>query len=461
MEVFINGEKVGYERVSFQREGDQILTRTRSHMKMGREEALIVMDTVSVIREKTDGTPLSIHNMTREGVLLTKMDITFEGNDAVITRNTGGRTWDHTVQLDPGFVVSWGVLRELVDLVQSGPGSSVESRIYVPDMTPNTALPSTTTFLGEETIDIRGKGVETFKLEQTIEMGPFPLTGTIWLKPSGETAKGVFPLGGMVITMISATEEQAKGQFEPNDIFTSSLIPLNGPVPFDKESVTYRLTTSEKVGSPIRESLNQTVVREDENHYKVIVQRGSLTEDLRSDNGVERRYIEPSRLVDYEDPAIQALLPSGIDDLSFPGKLEALVGATDSAIATKSLDFGFATASEAAQESEGDCTEHALLLAALARAAGIPSRGATGLVGFYNESGEPMMGYHMWTQVWNGEVWLDLDAAYGEAETSPIRILLGVNDLTETDPISDLIMMAEFMGRTEIEIIETTEPSRE
>ena len=39
-----------------------------------------------------------------------------------------------------------------------------------------------------------------------------------------------------------------------------------------------------------------------------------------------------------------------------------------------------ATAAEVARSREGDCTEHAVLLAALARARGIPARVAMGLV---------------------------------------------------------------------------------
>ncbi len=455
MEIFMNGEKIGFERITLEREDDFIVTKTRNHMKMGRDEALVSMDTVSIVREKLDGTPISMSEITKEGILMTKMEIAFDEDGAVVTKTAGGRTWDHTARLEPGYVVSWGLFKDLVELLRSEPGTAITTRTYIPELTVNQALPTKSTFVGTEPIDFRGRTVEALRLEQTIRLGIFPVTATIWMDEDGETLKAAVPVGALDITMLKATEEQAKAEFQPNDLFTASLIELNEPIPFGKHEVTYRLTTAEEVFTLIEDSLNQSVEREDETTYRVTVRKGTLPDATHGGTQVESKYLEPSRLVDYEDPVIQALLPDGIHEMSFPDKVRALVRATDSAIATKSMDFGFATASETAKESEGDCTEHALLLAALARAVGIPARGASGLVGFYDADDRPRMGYHMWTQVWNGEHWLDLDAAYGEAETSPIRILLGTDDLSEMDPASEFLMIAEFMGQTEIDIVET------
>ena len=49
-------------------------------------------------------------------------------------------------------------------------------------------------------------------------------------------------------------------------------------------------------------------------------------------------------------------------------------------ISNKGLSTGFASATETAKSKAGDCSEHAVLLVAMLRSAGIPARGATGLV---------------------------------------------------------------------------------
>ena len=54
----------------------------------------------------------------------------------------------------------------------------------------------------------------------------------------------------------------------------------------------------------------------------------------------------------------------------------------------KNFNIGFGTASETAKKREGDCTEHAVFLAALGRSMGIPSRVAIGLVFMKNFKGK-------------------------------------------------------------------------
>ena len=64
-----------------------------------------------------------------------------------------------------------------------------------------------------------------------------------------------------------------------------------------------------------------------------------------------------------------------------------------------------------AESREGDCTEHAVLLAALARACGIPARVAIGLV-YVDQAGG--FGYHMWTEMYLSGHWIPLDATLGQ-----------------------------------------------
>jgi transglutaminase-like putative cysteine protease len=81
-------------------------------------------------------------------------------------------------------------------------------------------------------------------------------------------------------------------------------------------------------------------------------------------------------------------------------------------ISNKNLRIGYASAGDAARLREGDCTEHALLLAALGRAAGVPTRVANGLA--YTDdfgSGGPVFVPHAWVAAWTGERWQAFDAA--------------------------------------------------
>ena len=79
----------------------------------------------------------------------------------------------------------------------------------------------------------------------------------------------------------------------------------------------------------------------------------------------------------------------------------------------KNLSVGYASAVEVAQSKHGDCTEHAVLAAALCRAVGIPAQVVTGLAYVSEWRGVANgFGGHAWTQAYVGGKWVGLDAAF-------------------------------------------------
>lgn len=82
-------------------------------------------------------------------------------------------------------------------------------------------------------------------------------------------------------------------------------------------------------------------------------------------------------------------------------------------------------ASEVLRTGKGDCTEHALLFVALARAAGIPARGVHGLVyANYGETG-PGMYWHAWAEVKVGDEWIPVDPTFDEDVADATHVALG------------------------------------
>jgi transglutaminase-like putative cysteine protease len=120
----------------------------------------------------------------------------------------------------------------------------------------------------------------------------------------------------------------------------------------------------------------------------------------------------------------------------------------------KGLDTAFATASETAQLRAGDCSEHAVLLAAVLRANGIPSRVAIGLV--YAESflgREGIFGWHMWTQAQIGDRWVDFDATLPERYHAG-HVLTGTSALAEGGLAAELASSISLMGNLQIEVLD-------
>jgi hypothetical protein len=80
-------------------------------------------------------------------------------------------------------------------------------------------------------------------------------------------------------------------------------------------------------------------------------------------------------------------------------------------------------ASDVLMRKKGDCTEHALLFTALARAAGIPARRVDGLVYMQTED-KPALYWHEWAEVWVGE-WISIDPTFNEAVADATHLALG------------------------------------
>ena len=87
----------------------------------------------------------------------------------------------------------------------------------------------------------------------------------------------------------------------------------------------------------------------------------------------------------------------------------------------KAFEFSqaMATADNVAKTLSGDCTEYAMLSAAMCRALGVPSRTVLGLVYAPAKDGKPYLAYHMWFEVYADKQWLPLDATLGLGGVGP------------------------------------------
>ncbi len=120
-------------------------------------------------------------------------------------------------------------------------------------------------------------------------------------------------------------------------------------------------------------------------------------------------------------------------------------------IKLKNFTQAFSTAADVAQLREGDCTEHAVLLAALARARGIPSRVAIGLV--YQSPGQSFA-YHMWNELWIEDRWVPMDATLGRGGIGAAHLKLTDSNLSGAAAYSSFLPVAQVIGQLKIEILE-------
>ena len=98
---------------------------------------------------------------------------------------------------------------------------------------------------------------------------------------------------------------------------------------------------------------------------------------------------------------------------------------------------------EIAKQLKGDCNEHAVLLAALLRALGIPTRICTGLI-YMNDD----FYYHAWNEAYVGS-WISIDATLNQVPSDATHIKLLEGDL------ENQIGLLQVIGRIKVEVLES------
>ncbi|MGO1073775.1 transglutaminase-like domain-containing protein [Lysobacter sp. CA199] len=138
-----------------------------------------------------------------------------------------------------------------------------------------------------------------------------------------------------------------------------------------------------------------------------------------------RRYLAPTPWLQSDDRVV-----AGFARVAGSGSVDArmrrLVAAVQAHLSGPVVYRGYHSAREALARREGDCTEYALLLAAAARARGIPARVVAGVAYGSRFVGRAhAFGPHMWVQVWNAERWVSYDAGLGEFDAGHLALAVG------------------------------------
>ena len=114
----------------------------------------------------------------------------------------------------------------------------------------------------------------------------------------------------------------------------------------------------------------------------------------------------------------------------------------------KEVTFSLPNAVQVLEARRGDCNEHTVLFVAMARALGLPSRTAVGLV-YVNEA----FFYHAWPEVWLGE-WVAVDPTFGQypADATHLRFVIG--------GLAQQVEIVRLIGNLDIQVLlpETTAP---
>jgi hypothetical protein len=288
---------------------------------------------------------------------------------------------------------------------------------------------------------------------------------TVWLDDEGHVIREQFEFPGLgMVTQYTTSKEAATHEaIAPDllpDLGMNIMIPLNKEIanPYETQQAIYRIKADVEGGAPFAQDERQQIKLPLGKTFELWVQsvRGPGDRSAKVPTGKEfAEYIEPNRFIDSDNERIKTLARTIVGNEKQPYEMAIKLEKGVHDRMQFDAGVGFPPASQTAREFRGDCRQHALLLAALLRASGIPSRTALGVI-YTREPGKgPVFAFHMWTEAYVGGRWLALDAIQGKGFVGATHLTMVHHSWAGTQTLAPLLPIAGVLGKLKIEVTQS------
>ena len=313
--------------------------------------------------------------------------------------------------------------------------------------------------LREDQIEFGSKMEPAYIISYTMDiMGG--LTTTQWLGHNGTTYRMDVGLMGLKMILAKTDMQTALGESGEVDVILNTKIFAQGerPLPGARRLKARLWLTEGQLDKAVMINNRQQLKIDSDPRYGVleinvpVIDRAE-TPDLPIQNQHEdeelAQFLKSTVYIQAEHPALRAkaveVLNGEINAWESARKLCRWVYEN---IHDKNLKVGFGSALQTLESLEGDCTEHAVLMIAMARSVGIPARVCAGLVfqgdAFY---------YHFWPEVYVGK-WVAMEPTLGQIQADANHIQLAGSELESNSMLEFGEGVMRTLNQLEIEVLE-------
>ncbi|MEK7867084.1 MAG: transglutaminase domain-containing protein [Planctomycetota bacterium] len=447
-EVYMGKGKAGYAHETIEKTADGWRTHQEMKVTMNRMGNPLVIESDVDQVETADLKPVRMKTKTLMGPQPTEYDGTIEGGTLKLIVTTAGQPKESEMPWDAAALFPQGV-KALMKEKGFAPGTTYSYKMFSTDT--GGFIDMSVEVVGPETVEVLGEKHEATRMKSTLVQ--FGMVQDDWVDASGSPLKSYVKMLDM--TTVRSTKEAALGapSGEQTDVMQHVSPRVKGLVAHPRRVTEALYAITLEVGDVSKIAFsNQAVEKQDGKTSWLRVKNGAATtvvnRPVPASPELEQFLLSNSYLQSADPEMVKAANEAvGGEENAWTAakKLERWV---HEGITSKNMDVAFATASEVLKSREGDCSEHAVLLAALARAAGIPSKVCTG---FLYIGGH--FGGHAWTSVWVGQ-WVDLDATLGGEWTDAMRLKFGESHLNGSGMAEEMGEMYKALAGIKVDVLE-------
>ncbi len=458
--VFMESKKAGYARNDRAVSNGKVTTTSEVSLTISRAGIPLTVKMISESVETAEGKPISFKSIQDLGLM--KMEVSGEmqpGGKLTLVSNSLGSVRRKVIDWPEHALMAEG-LRLLQESKGLKEGTEYSYKIFEPSMA--TVLDAKTIVGPTKPVDLLGRVVNLTEMTNILSVpGMGEIASKSYVDEDFKLQKDIMPIMNINVEMVACPKEIALAKNDVVELIGKMFI--DSPVRLNDlesiESVTYHMAPLADAKMTIPANDNQQVRKSADGKVvltvKPVVAPAGVDFPYKGSDAEALEALKPTQFVQSDHEEVIELAHRAVgetkDAAEAIDKIEAFVAEY---VANKNLSVGYASAVEVARSKQGDCTEHAVLAAALCRAVGIPAQVATGLayVGEWRamESG---FGGHAWTQAYIGGQWIGLDAAFrgsgrGGYDAGHIALAAG-----NGDP-GDFFSLVTTMGQFEFEKIE-------
>lgn len=423
MSVLLAGRKIGELEYRRQVTDGRVVTEQRMQLSLNRAGTATPLGYQVRSEETLDGQPLAFASHLQ----MSAQASTVEGRRLpdgrfAVRSGVGGQTRESVLDWPAGALLAEGQRRAMQAASLGPAGHYTLLQFNIPNL--QTAAVDIQV-VGRETVELPGGNQSLWHHHQRLSGAGDDQQADLWLDEQGIPLKGRNQLFGQPLEMLSCERACAQAPVQDIDLLRDALVRSpRALTPALRQSVMrYRIRLDSTQPQPFIETDEQHVQRLPDGDWQLDV--GLSRAGGQAPPGAEDRL--PSEWLQSDAPLIRQLAVQAVGDASdAPQKMRRLRAFVSDYIDQHGLDVGYASALEVAASRRGDCTEYAVLLAALARAQGIPARVITGMVYADRYAGVSNVFLpHSWMQAWVVDRWVSYDAALHHSDSTHIALVSG------------------------------------